>query len=115
MRASCSLNGMKKRESNTTVIMTSDEIKNLPPMSKKELKAFDDANIVYDEDCPELTDEQLRQFKPRYVNHPVSVHEKRKDGKICIPIDSDILKALKSPQKDYEKRINTILRRVVLG
>ena len=88
---------------------------NLPPMSKKELKALDDANIVYDEDCPELTDEQLRQFKPRYVNHPVSVHEKRKDGKICIPIDSDILKALKSPQKDYEKRINTILRRVVLG
>ena len=91
--------------------MTSDEIKNLPPMSKKELKALDDANIVYDEDCHE----QLRQFKPRYVNHSASVHEKRNDGKICIPIDSDILKALKSPQKDYEKRINTILRRVVLG
>ena len=30
---------------------------------REELRALKNRPIVYDEDCPELTDEQLKQFK----------------------------------------------------
>ena len=33
------------------------------PEQIEEIKALKDRPIVFDEDCPELTDEQLKQFK----------------------------------------------------
>ena len=39
----------------------------LTPEQKAEIEALrqmTDDDIVYDEDCPELTDEELKQFKP---------------------------------------------------
>ena len=35
----------------------------LTPEQIKRLDALKDRPIVFDEDCPEMTDEQLRQFK----------------------------------------------------
>ena len=35
----------------------------LTPEQIAELDALKDRPIVFDEDCPEMTDEQLRQFK----------------------------------------------------
>ena len=35
----------------------------LTPEQIAELDALQDRPIVFDEDCPEMTDEQLRQFK----------------------------------------------------
>ena len=35
----------------------------LTPEQIKRLDALKDRPIVYDEDCPEMTDEQLKQFK----------------------------------------------------
>ena len=40
--------------------------KNPPPFTPEELKMLDELDnypIVYDEDCPELTDEQLAGFR----------------------------------------------------
>ena len=36
----------------------------LTPEQIAELDALKDRPIVFDEDCPEMTEEQLRQFKP---------------------------------------------------
>ena len=36
----------------------------LTPEQKAEIAALKNRPIVYDEDCPELTDEELREFKP---------------------------------------------------
>ena len=37
---------------------------------REELRALKNRPIVFDEDCPELTDEQLKQFKPVNPNRP---------------------------------------------
>lgn len=34
------------------------------PEQKAEIAALKNRPIVYDEDCPELTDEELKEFKP---------------------------------------------------
>ncbi len=36
----------------------------LTPEQKAEIAALKNRPIVYDEDCPELTDEELKEFKP---------------------------------------------------
>ncbi len=36
----------------------------LTPEQVKRLDALKDRPIVFDEDCPEMTEEQLRRFKP---------------------------------------------------
>ncbi|MBP3367018.1 MAG: BrnA antitoxin family protein [Treponema sp.] len=98
----------------TTVTMTLDEIMNLPPLSeqqKKELETAKDSKITYDEDSPEMTADELKQFKPWYEVHPEWYKVKKAD--IHLKIDIDILEALKSKGKGYQTRINDILRKAV--
>ncbi|MDR0555166.1 MAG: hypothetical protein LBG76_10285 [Treponema sp.] len=49
-------------------------------------------------DCPVLTEEQLKEFKPRYAN--------------LLPLDSDVLEWLKrsSEDGDYPWKANALLR-----
>ena len=45
------------------------------PLTPEQIKRLDDLKnypIVFDEDCPELTDEQLKRFKPVYPQHRTS-------------------------------------------
>ena len=54
----------------TIVTMTLDEVRKLPPISeerKKEMDAF--VNIDFS-DCPKMTKEELKQFRPWYELHP---------------------------------------------
>ena len=47
----------------------------LTPEQIKRLDALKDRPIVFDEDCPEMTEEQLRQFRrvnPRPENRPAA-------------------------------------------
>ena len=76
------------------------------------------ARPIITEDCPEQTDEQLKQFKPWYEVHPkgndtckVSV----KKTAVSLRIDNDVLAALKAMGKGYQSRINDILRKAVFG
>lgn len=47
------------------VTKTWDEInRDLTEQEKAELEAAEKMPIVFDEDCPELTPEQVKQFKP---------------------------------------------------
>lgn len=51
----------------------------LTPEQIKRLDALKDRPIVFDEDCPEMTDEQLRQFK-RVHPRPERIGSDRKLG-----------------------------------
>ena len=51
----------------------------LTPEQIKRLDALKDRPIVFDEDCPEMTDEQLKLFK-RVHPRPEDIAPKRKLG-----------------------------------
>ncbi len=102
---------------NTTKIMTLDEVKQLS-LTDEERKIIKNAKPHFDADCPELTEEQIKEFRPWYEIHPngndnYKVSVTKKD--IHIKIDSDVLEALKADGRGYQTRINAILRRSVFG
>ena len=51
----------------------------LTPEQIKRLDALKDRPIVFDEDCPEMTEEQLKQFK-RVHPRPENTGSARKSG-----------------------------------
>lgn len=92
----------------TTVTMTLDEIKKLPPLTeerKKEMDAFVNTDFS---DFPKLSKEELAEFKPWYEVHPE--HVKIKQSNVRTKIDMDLLDALKKSGKGYQKRLNQALR-----
>ena len=56
--------------------MTSDELKNLPPLTEEEKKAIRDAKPTPTEDCPAMSQEELREFRPWYLKtkKPVTIN-----------------------------------------
>lgn len=100
------------------VTITLDELKKFPPLTKEEIEIIRKAKSTPDKDCPAMTKEQLKQFKPWYEVHPqgndtykVTVTKKA----VSLRIDSDVLDALKAKGKGYQSRINAILRKAVFG
>ncbi len=47
----------------TTVTMTMDKVRKIPPMSPERIKELENWQDEYDEDCPPCTPEELAQFK----------------------------------------------------
>jgi uncharacterized protein (DUF4415 family) len=74
-----------------------EEIKNFP--------------LVYDEDSPKLTQEQLGRMKPAHPEYwkvePVKVP-------LSIKVDADVLAWFKSKGKGYQTRINAVLREAMV-
>lgn len=97
--------------------MTLDDLlKN--PLSEEDKKIISSAKPIVTDDCPEVTDEQSKNYRPWYEVHPkgndiykVSV----KKTSISLRIDTDILMALKEMGSGYQTRINNILREAVFG
>lgn len=53
------------------VTMTLDEVKQMPPLSDARLREIIEfTDETDDEDCPALTEEQLKEFRPWYEIHP---------------------------------------------
>lgn len=102
----------------TIVTMTLDEVKKMPPLSDARLREIIEFNDeIDDEDCPALTEEQLKEFRPWYEVHPegngtykVTVTK----TPVSLRLDSDILDAFKSTGKGYQTRINDALRRYLI-
>ena len=90
------------------VSYTSEEIKKLRrKMDRtdwKRLRKMKDEDIVYDEDSPKLTDEQLAKF--RRVGRPEKDDKKES---ISIRLDSDLLRVLRK-NKNWQTGINDALR-----
>lgn len=97
--------------------MTLDDLIN-QPLSEEDKKIINEAQPVVTEDCPEMSDKQLQQFKPWY-----EVHKNENDiynvpvkkTVVTLKIDNDVLTALKVAGDGYQARINNILRKAVLG
>lgn len=67
--------------------------------------------VTFDADSPELTDEELREFKP--VNpelHANPAYFKPKKKQITLKIDADVLAAYRETGKGYQTRMNEALR-----
>ncbi|MCI6086060.1 BrnA antitoxin family protein [Selenomonas sp.] len=67
--------------------------------------------VTFDEDCPELTDRELREFRP--VNpalHANPAYFKPKKKQITLKIDADVLEAYRETGKGYQTRMNEALR-----
>ena len=80
-------------------------------VSDERLKEIAERNVVFDDDIPEFSEEQLKLFKP--VN-PQFFNITPIKKTICIKIDADVLEALKKKGPGYQTRINKILREAVL-
>lgn len=50
----------------TTVTMTLDELRNLPPLTEKEKRIIRDARPIPTSDCPKLTAEQRTRLHNKY-------------------------------------------------
>lgn len=48
------------------MVMSFDELSNLPPLTEEELHMIDNARPLPSEDCPEMSDAELKQFRPWY-------------------------------------------------
>jgi len=73
-----------------------------------ELQNFKTKN--YD-DCPIQTQEQLKEFKPRYPNSQLYKPIKKT---VQIRLDADIIEWLKQEGAGYQTRANAILRQAML-
>ena len=81
--------------------------------TEQQLKEIADAKnrpIAFDEDCPELSEEQLREFKPVHPEYRRPVKEE-----ISLEVDSDVMNRLRNDGGDWKVRVNEILRAAVFG
>ena len=65
--------------------MTLDEVKKLPPLTKEEIDAAMNFKNADFSDCPVMTKEELKEFRPWYEVHPDWVKMKKGDryGDLC--------------------------------
>ena len=80
-------------------------------LSNERMKEIMKFPIIYDEDSPKLTADQIARMKPAHPEYwkvePVKVS-------LSIKIDADVLAWFKSKGKGYQTRINRALRDVMM-
>jgi len=61
---------------NTMTTMTLDDLKNLPPLTEEEKAIIKNARATPTEDCPAMTKEELKGFRPWYAKtkKPVTIN-----------------------------------------
>jgi len=73
------------------------------------IKAFKNTDFS---DCPVLTEEQMKEFKPSHLRNMANYKPIKKT--INIRLDADILEWLKKDGRGYQSRMNAILREEML-
>ena len=89
------------------ITMTLDDLKKTP-LTENDRNIIAKAKPIITEDCPEQTDEQLKQFKPWYVVHPERT-------KVYIEIDNDVLQWYQKQGKKCQSKMNEALRTYAFG
>ena len=82
------------------------------PITKKrleEIKAFENTDFS---DCPVLTEEQMKEFKPSHLRNMANYKPIKKT--VNVRLDADVIEWLQSEGKGYQTRMNTILREAML-
>lgn len=81
-------------------------------LTDERLKEIAALPVTYDDDIPEFSDSDLKDFAPA---HPEYFKVTPIKKAISIKIDLDVLEALKAQGKGYQTRINSILREAVFS
>ena len=100
---------LQVRKKGKNIMIVRKEIDVSKPLTKEQLNELKEAAkrpIVYDEDCPQLTEEQLRSF------HRVNDYN-RKTTNISIRLSNSTLSKAKSLGKGYTSIMNRILEDVL--
>ena len=100
---------LQVRKKGKNIMIVRKEIDVSKPLTKEQLNELEEAikrPIVYDEDCPQLTEEQLRSF------HRVNDYN-RKTTNISIRLSNSTLSKVKSLGKGYTSIMNRILEDVL--
>lgn len=63
----------ERRNENTMTVMNLDDIRNLPPLSSEDWNILNSARPLVSDDCPEMSPEQLKDFRPWYDRQKQSV------------------------------------------
>ena len=82
------------------------------PISKKrleEIKAFKNTDFS---DCPVLTEEQMKEFKPSHLRNMANYKPIKKT--VNVRLDADVVEWLQNAGKGYQTRLNAILREAML-
>jgi len=82
------------------------------PITKKrleEIKAFKNTDFS---DCPVLTEEQMKEFKPSHYRNMANYKPIKKT--VNVRLDADVLEWLQNAGKGYQTRMNAILREAML-
>ncbi|GHT59916.1 hypothetical protein FACS1894109_16720 [Spirochaetia bacterium] len=77
----------------------------------EEILAFKNTDFS---DVPELTDEQMKKFKPSHYR-PNMANFKPIKKAVYVRLDADVIEWLKSDGDGYQTRMNSILRRAMTG
>jgi uncharacterized protein (DUF4415 family) len=75
----------------------------------EEIKAFKNTDFS---DYPELIDEQLSQMKPSHYRNTANYKPIKRT--VNVRLDADIIEWLRRGGKEYQTRMNAILREVML-
>ena len=82
------------------------------PITKKrleEIKAFKNTDFS---DCPILTEEQMKEFKPSHLRNMANYRPIKKT--VNVRLDADVIEWLQSAGRGYQTRMNSILREAML-
>jgi uncharacterized protein (DUF4415 family) len=72
-----------------------------------EIKAFKNTDFS---DCPPLTEEKMKEFKPSHLRPQGPAAQ----APVSVQLDADVLNWLKSAGEGYQTRVNAILREAML-
>jgi uncharacterized protein (DUF4415 family) len=75
-----------------------------------EIKAFKNTDFS---DCPILTEEQLKEFKPSHLRGRMK-NNKPIQKTVNVSLDTDVIEWLESAGQGYQTRMNAILREAML-
>ena len=75
-----------------------------------EIKAFKNTDFT---DCPPLTEEQMREFKPSHLRN--IENDKPIQKRLKVRLDADVIEWLKSAGRGYQTKMNAILREAMMG
>ena len=92
-----------------TVRKEIDFDKGLPPEQMKMLEEMETAPIEFDEDCPELTEEQLKSFKRVLAENRID----RNKQTVTIRLSPKALRTARSLGKGYTSVLSRILERTL--
>jgi len=75
----------------------------------EEIKAFKTTDFS---DCPELTEEQMKEFKPSHLRNMANYKPIKKT--VNVRLDADVIEWLQSAGRGYQTRMNAILREAMV-